>query len=101
MGGCPKRGLSKFKCFKLLSWTHETFKKTKHKGKIKFDRVWEFQNGVSPFNRAAKIQIFLITHARHMRFLGLAKYEEKIKPESIWGYQNRGPLKRGHQNSNF
>ena len=34
-----KQGPSKFELFSLLSWTHEIFKITKHKGKIKFDKI--------------------------------------------------------------
>ena len=32
----------------------------------------------------------------------IGKYDEKIKFDKIWGYQNEGiPLKQGYQNSNF
>ena len=40
--GIPfKQGPPKFKLFNFLSWTHEIFKVSKHKGKIKFDQILE------------------------------------------------------------
>ena len=35
----------KFKLLNLLSWTKEIFKVSKYKEKIKFDKVWGYQNG--------------------------------------------------------
>ena len=54
----PKRCHPKFKLFNLLSWTHEVFKITEHKGKIKFKKIWVYQNGGSPSNEANKILNF-------------------------------------------
>ena len=39
MGDSPQMNPTKFKLFTHLSWTHETFKVSKHKGKIKFDKI--------------------------------------------------------------
>ena len=52
MGVSPKRGPPKFKVFNLLSWTHEIFKVTKYKRKIKFDQILGYQNGRTPPNEA-------------------------------------------------
>ena len=35
---------------------------------------------------------FLTTHAGHMKFYRVGKYEEKIKFDRIWAYQNSGYL---------
>ena len=42
-----------------------------------------------------QISNFLTTNARHMKFLGLAKYEENIKFDKIWAYQNGDTLQMG------
>ena len=59
MGILTKQGPPKFELFNRLSWTHKIFKITKHKGKINFDKVWEYQNGRSSSNKATKILSFL------------------------------------------
>ena len=48
MGVPPQTGSLQFKVFNLLSWTHENFKKSKYKLKIKFDKIWVNQNGGPP-----------------------------------------------------
>ena len=55
MGVSPQTGPPKFKIFNLLSYANEIFKLSKHKEKIKFDRIWGYQNGDPP-NEPAKIQ---------------------------------------------
>ena len=39
MGVLPKQCPQKLELFNLLGWTHETFKVTKSKEKIKFDKI--------------------------------------------------------------
>ena len=51
MGALPKRGPPKLELFYLLSRTHKIFKVTKHKEKIKFDKIWGYQNGGPPQTR--------------------------------------------------
>ena len=68
----PKRGPPKFKLFNLSSWTHEIFKVNKYKGKIKFDKIWGHRNGGVPLKRGRQNSNFLTTHARHIKFSGLA-----------------------------
>ena len=68
MGVFPKHDPPKFKLFNLLSWTRDIFKISIYKEKIKFDQILEFQNGRSPPNEAAKIQNFLTTYAKQMKF---------------------------------
>ena len=68
MGGPPKRGPPKFKLFNLSSWTHEIFKVSKYKGRIKCDKIWGTKMGV-PLNGDAKI-LTLATHARHIKISG-------------------------------
>ena len=82
-GGPPK-----IKFFNLLSWTHEIFKVTKCKRTIKFDQIWWYQNGRSPSNEAAKIQIFLTICVRQMKFLKLTIIV--ISFDEIWGTRIRG-----------
>ena len=43
-----KQGLPKLKIFNLLSWTHEFFKVSKYKKKIKLDKIWAYQDRGSP-----------------------------------------------------
>ena len=58
MGVLPKRGSPKFKPFNNSSQAREIFKLTKHKEKIKFDKIWGYQNGDTPLNEATKILTF-------------------------------------------
>ena len=58
MGVLPKWDPPKFKLFTPLSWTHKIFKVSKYKGKIKLAKIWEYRNGETPLNKAAKIQNF-------------------------------------------
>ena len=67
MGVSPPNGPSKIQTFYLLSWAPEIFKVSKHKGKIKFDIIWGYQNEGPP-KRGHKNCNFLITHVRHMKF---------------------------------
>ena len=39
IGVSPQMGSPKFKLFTLLSYVHEIFKVSKHKGKITFDKI--------------------------------------------------------------
>ena len=66
-GGSPKQGLPKVKLFNLLSWTHEIFKVSIYKKKINFNQILGYQYGGPP-NEATKIQNFLTTLVRHMKF---------------------------------
>ena len=36
--------------FNHLRWTHEIFRIGKYEGKLKFDRIWKFYNGLSLSN---------------------------------------------------
>ena len=54
----PKRCPPKFKLFNLLSWTHEIFKVTKYKRKIKFDQILGYQNWRSPQTKQPKFKSF-------------------------------------------
>ena len=45
MGVSPQTGPPKFKIFNLLSYTHEIFKVSKHKGKIKIWKFWDAKIG--------------------------------------------------------
>ena len=100
MGGFSKRDPPKFKLLEILSRTHEIFKLSKYKAKIKFDKIWGYQIGVLPKYGHQKSN-FLTNHARHYETFKIGKYEQKIKFDNILGYQNEGnPLKQGCQNSN-
>ena len=46
MGGPLETGLTKFKLFNHSRETHEIFRVIKYKKKIKFDKIWGYQNGV-------------------------------------------------------
>ena len=61
---------------KLFNQTHERFQVSIYKEKIKFDKIWVYQNG-GFLKRDRQISNFLITPARHMKFLGLANIKEK------------------------
>ena len=63
-------GAAKFEHFDLLSWTHEILKVTKYNRKIKFDQIWEFQNG-SSLQTGTPNSNFLTIHARRMKFSGI------------------------------
>ena len=55
MGIFPQTHPPKFELFTLLSEMHKIFKVNKYKGKIKFDKIWGYQNGGSPSNGAEKM----------------------------------------------
>ena len=44
----PPNKAAKIQTFQLLSWTHDIFKVSKYKRKIKFDQVLGYQNGGPP-----------------------------------------------------
>ena len=51
MGGVPQTGPKKFKLFNHLCKTHENLRIGKYYKKIKFDKVWEYQNEGFPLLR--------------------------------------------------
>ena len=53
--------------FNHLCWTDEIFRIGKNEEKIKFDKIWEYQNKGIPSNKDAKIQNWT-THPRLMKF---------------------------------
>ena len=81
-------GPPNIKLFNLLSYTHEIFKVSKYKGKIKFDKIWGCQNGGPPQTGPHKFKLFIHLRSTHDIFR-LDEYEKKVSPN--------GAL----QNSNF
>ena len=67
MGGFPQTVPPKFKFFILLRQMHENFEVSNYKEKIKFDKIWGYQNG-GPSQTWLKNSNFLTTNARHMEF---------------------------------
>ena len=66
-GGFPPKRTPKnqtFELFKLDTWN---FKVNKYKGKIKFDKIWRYQNG-DQSKLGSQNSNFLTTHARHMKY---------------------------------
>ena len=51
MGSPFQTGLKKFKLFNHLYQTHEIFGEGKYCERIKFDKIWEYQNKEFPFKR--------------------------------------------------
>ena len=51
-------GPPKIKLSNHTSKTNETFRVGKYEEKIKFDKIWVYQNGGYPSNVAAKISAF-------------------------------------------
>ena len=99
MRGCSQTGPPKFKLFHLLSRTHEIFKVSKYKGRIKFDKIWGYQNGVL-LKQGSRNSNFLTTHVRHMKISELAN----IKRKNLTKFRDTkigSPLKQECQNSNF
>ena len=86
MGGTPKTGPLKFKLFKFWSKIHEIFKVSKHKGKIKFFKLWRYQKGGPPIG-PPKFKLF--NHFRLTnKVFSVGKYEEELKFDKIWRYKN-------------
>ena len=67
MGFPPKRALQNFNFLRQIL---EIYTVSKPKEKIKFDKVWKYQNEGSPSNGPNKIQTFFTTHARHTKSSG-------------------------------
>ena len=60
MWGSPLTGPLKFKPFHLQSKTNEIFKVGKYKGKMKFEKIWGYQNeGGAPFKQGRQNLNFL------------------------------------------
>ena len=69
MGGFPPQmNPPKFKLFTFYARCMKIFRVNKYKEKIKFDKIWGYQNGGSPSNGAKKTSNFLTTYARHIKF---------------------------------
>ena len=58
MGVSPQTGPPKVELFNLLSSIHEIFGQNRYKGKIKFDKILEYQNQGPPKSGADKVQTF-------------------------------------------
>ena len=58
MGGPPLMGPPKIKLSNHTCYTHEIFRVGKYEEKIKFDKIWVYQNWEYPSNRAVKIPTF-------------------------------------------
>ena len=55
----PQKGPPKFKNFNHSRKTHEIFRIEKNKSKIKYNKIWGYQNREgSPLNETTKIQPF-------------------------------------------
>ena len=88
MGGFPQTGSPKFKLFTLLRQIHEIFRISKNKEKIKFVKVWGYQNEGIPLKRGrqnSKLNHSLWTD----KIFRIGKYK-KIKFDKIWEYHNGG-----------
>ena len=56
--GSPSKGASKIQTFHHSSHTNENFRVGKYEDKIKYHKIWWYQNEEAPSNGAAKIQTF-------------------------------------------
>ena len=75
---------------------HQIFKVGKYKGKIKFEKIWGYQNG-GPSQMGPKKFINHLCQTHEIFIVG--KYYKKIKFDKIWGYRNVWfSVKRGHHN---
>ena len=57
-GGPPQTGPKKFQLFNHTCETHEIFRFGKYEEKIKFDKIWVYQNGGTPQTGSPKFQLF-------------------------------------------
>ena len=59
MGGTSETGPTKLKLYNHSCYTHEIFRVGKYE-KIKFDKIWGYQNEGIPLNKNANIQTLTI-----------------------------------------
>ena len=69
--GLPKIKLSNHTCL-----THEMFRVGKYEEKIKFDKIWAYQNGGTVQTGSPNSNL-LATHVRHMKFSGYANKKKR------------------------
>ena len=77
--------------FNHLHWTDEIFRIGENEEKIKFDKIWEYQNEGIPLKQGH--QNSKLNHSPWSdEIFRIGKYE-KIKFDKIWEYDNGVPLK--------